>query len=291
MVSKFYSDIQEIFNKLKVFDSIIGSKDCHKNDFFVKNSFCEIYQTDVIYSEFKRSWDVEKNDFKTCFLKTNHICITNEIFREYQKFKNFSEEEEYELVFSGLNILTASDVYLYNLNKKIQTVCELDFTNEIVKLINNANIQKNLQRISQFYDIFSESFLISLNTNNIFQNRYQISNNSIIFSLNSDKFEKLRNLDDNKFVVEDFLYLVPPINEMKILMNSNLNYLLNWRIFKDFTTISKYLKRYTNESIYDFLKKYYPEFEIQFEEIIGVVDRRNLNKSTARIVIFNSIDL
>lgn len=295
MIFKFYYQIKEIFDKIDIFNDFLGEKDCHTNDYFTSNNFCEIYQTDIIFNEFSKSWISSTNDFKFFFSKTNHICLTREIFTEFQKLKINNKinklDFDNDIVFSGLNILTAHNMSLFDLNKKIQSNILMDLDDKILELIENGEVQKNLIRIQSFLSQFKKDFLLKKSSDkNIIQKNYKISNNLFKFSFDASKFYS-ETVRENRFILEDFLMLIPPIDKMKILTNSNLNYLLKWRISADFIIISDFKKRYDVQSIYNFLKSSYSYLSIDFEEIIGVVDKRNLNKSTARIIIFSSIDI
>jgi hypothetical protein len=105
------------------------------------------------------------------------------------------------------------------------------------------------------------------------------------FSLNPQKkFEK------TKIKSEDFLLLIPPCEKMRILMTNDLQYLLNWCIYHDSIILTKYLKRFTIDTFSEFLNEEYPYLQIQYDDIIDVVDRRNLNKNSARMIIFNSLE-
>lgn len=295
MIFKFYYQIKEIFDKIDIFNDFLGEKDCHTNDYFTSNNFCEIYQTDIIFNEFSKSWISSTNDFKFFFSKTNHICLTREIFTEFQKLKINNKinklDFDNDIVFSGLNILTAHNMSLFDLNKKIQSNILMDLDDKILELIENDEVQKNLIRIQNFLSQFKKDFLLKKSSDkNIIQKNYKISNNLFKFSFDASKFYS-ETVRENRFILEDFLMLIPPIDKMKILTNSNLNYLLKWRISADFIIISDFKKRYDIQSISNFLKSSYSYLSIDFEEIIGVVDKRNLNKSTARIIIFSSIDI
>ena len=151
MIFKFYYQIKEIFDKIDIFNDFLGEKDCHTNDYFTSNNFCEIYQTDIIFNEFSKSWISSTNDFKFFFSKTNHICLTREIFTEFQKLKINNKinklDFDNDIVFSGLNILTAHNMSLFDLNKKIQSNILMDLDDKILELIENDEVQKNLIRI------------------------------------------------------------------------------------------------------------------------------------------------
>jgi hypothetical protein len=99
-----------------------------------------------------------------------------------------------------------------------------------------------------------------------------------------------KNNENQKIISEDFLLVLPPYDKTKILLNPNLHYLLNWNVYVDFTIMTKHLKRFTIENIYEYLKLNYSYLKIEFDEIFAVVDKRSLNKNAARMTIFNLIE-
>lgn len=299
---KFFNDICEIYKKIYIFDAFLNEQNCHSNDYFGSNNFCEIYQTECIYNEFQKSWETSDNNFKSHFLKTNHICLTRQLFLEYSQLKmqkffvdeNKKKEYFFDVILSGLNFLTATNQNLFDLNKKLQKIT-LEYDLEIEKFIKNEILQENLKRMLHFYSMFKEDFLLE----KIFFNNLTYSDEKIekeIPKITNNKFpfkveDSLRKNNENqKIISEDFLLVLPPYDKTKILLNPNLHYLLNWNVYVDFTIMTKHLKRFTIENIYEYLKLNYSYLKIEFDEIFAVVDKRSLNKNAARMTIFNLIE-
>lgn len=300
MIFKFFEDVVEIFNKINKFHESLSFKDCHSNDYFTNNNFCEIYQSECTFNEFQNSWAFQSNNLESLYLKTNHICVTKEMYSEYSKLElenfflseNIKYEISYSVLFSGLNVLTSSNQHLYELNKKLQNVFLNLNNDEIEKFIKNNEIQKNLKRTLAFFNMFDDNFLLKKITYKDIRSDVSQWNNSNLKITNlKNKFsligEKLLEEKSTKLNSHDFLILLPPVDKIKILLNPNLAYLLNWKLYFDQIIFTKYCKRYTIESFYEYLEKNYPYLQIGFDEIVDVVDKRVLNKNTARMTIFN----
>lgn len=300
MLFNFFNEICEIFNNINIFEKSINQKDCHNDDFFTTNNFCEVYQTNLIFNEFQNSWECSKFNLEHYIQRTKHICLTKKIFSEYLKLKsesfftnkNIKNEISTSIIFSGLNILTAPNPHLYELNLKFQSVfltCERD---EIEKFLTTDEIQRNLKRINFFYRKINKNLLLF-----DYQNSFKFGEELVTKPISEITTIKNRfclapekKVEKTKIKGDDFLLLIPPCQKTKILMNNDLLYLLNWCVFHDEIILTKYLKRFTLETFYEFLEQNYSYLQIQYDEIIDVVDKRNLNKSSARMVIFNLLE-
>lgn len=315
------NDFVEIFNKLKYFEDFLTPMDCHANDFFTQNErYCDAYQCKMIYNEIGNNWEFSNgNTFGENFLRTKHVCLTKELFNQFKIFNMKKPKgrllmaDPISLSIIALITLTSAAPHMRLIFNKLQTIFKLT-ESEGDSLARIDIIQNQINRMVAYYRNLIPSIAASASVPLPIRHggdTQDILNNSggkekkivdeiegiipFLDKKNNNPPPPDEDNGDNEIPrnSDDFLIILPPLDynkKIKISNTKGLEYLLNWSVYQDVYKDIFYDKRFKIDTIYTFLKTYHKNFDIDLEDIVDVVDKRNLSKNAARMTIFISFD-